>query len=89
MDKGKDVQVKRGLVAGAFEELMNGNTSKHDRMVKEKLLLLASESDIIILAQASMARVIESLDPEEVAIPVLSSPRKGVLYLKNLLESLR
>lgn len=88
-DKEQTVQINRGLVAGAFEELMNGNTSLHDQMVKDKLQLLASESDTIILAQASMARVIESLDPEEVTIPVLSSPRKGVLYLKNLLESLR
>lgn len=89
MDRGKDVQINRGLVTGAFEELMKGNTSIHDQMVKDKLQLLAGESDTIILAQASMARVIGSLDPEEVTIPVLSSPRKGVLYLKNLLESLR
>jgi Asp/Glu/hydantoin racemase len=89
MARGKDVQINRGLVDGAFEELMNGNTSVHDRMVEEKLRILASESDTIILAQASMARVIESLEPDEITTPVLSSPRRGVLYLKSVLESLR
>lgn len=89
MDRAKTVQINRGLVAGAFEELIKGNTSIHDHMVKEKLRIIAGESDTIILAQASMARVIESLDPDEITIPVLSSPRRGVLYLKNVLESLR
>lgn len=88
-DRGITIKLNRGLVAGAFEELMKGNTSIHDRMVKEKLMLLAGESDTIVLAQASMARVIETIDPDEVTIPVLSSPRRGVLYLKNRLESLQ
>ena len=68
---------------------MNGNTSVHDRMVEEKLQILAGKSDTIILAQASMARVIDSIKPDEITIPVLSSPRRGVLYLKSVLESLQ
>ena len=87
-DRGKKIQLNRGLVVGAFEELMKGNTSIHDRMVKEKLQLLSGDSDTIVLAQASMARVIELIDPDEVTIPVLSSPQRGVLYLKNVLKSL-
>jgi Asp/Glu/hydantoin racemase len=87
-DRAISVNINRGLVDGAFDELMKGNASLHDQMVEEKLRTLASESDTIILAQASMARVIESLDPDEIKIPVLSSPRRGVLYLKSVLESL-
>jgi Asp/Glu/hydantoin racemase len=89
VEKGKNVQIIRGLVVGAFEALMSGDTSVHDRMVEEKLRILAGESDTIILAQASMARVIDSLNTDKITIPVLSSPRKGVLYLKSVLESLQ
>jgi Asp/Glu/hydantoin racemase len=86
--ENKKVQVKRGLVSGAFEELINGNTFVHDQMVQKKLRDLAKESDVVVLAQASMARVIETLGQDEVNIPVLSSPRRGVIHLKELIETL-
>ncbi len=37
-----------------------------------------AEVDVVVLAQASMARVVETLAPEEKTIPIFSSPRLGV-----------
>ena len=43
---------------------------------------MAAETDVLVLAQASMARVVESLPEGEVTIPVLTSPRSGVRQLR-------
>ena len=41
-EKGKTVKIKRGLVDGAFDELIAGNTSVHDQMVQSHLKWLAA-----------------------------------------------
>jgi aspartate/glutamate racemase len=86
--RGKQITIKRGLVQGAFDELIAGNTTRHDQMVKEKLRDLAARSGLIVLAQSTMARVVETMDPADTPVPILSSPRMGVLQLKQLLEAL-
>lgn len=86
--KGKRVSIRRGLVQGAFDELIAGNTALHDQMVKTKLKELSAGCDLVVLAQSTMARVVEAIRPAELAIPVLSSPRSGVAHLKLLLETL-
>ena len=85
-EKGKTVKIKRGLVDGAFDELIAGNTSVHDQMVQTHLKTLAAGCDLVVLAQSTMARVIEGMDPDEVPVPVISSPRRAVLELKQVLE---
>jgi hypothetical protein len=40
-----------------------------------------------VLAQASMARVVESLSEEERRVPVYSSPRLAVEYLAKLIPT--
>ncbi len=72
---GRDVQVTPCLCEGALEKLLAGDVATHDAMVKEKLNLLMQQVDVIVLAQASMARVSGQLDPATLTIPVLSSPR--------------
>ena len=86
--KGKRISVKRGLVSGAFDQLIAGNTALHDQMVRSKLTELAAECDLTVLAQSTMARVVEAMAPADLPVPVLSSPRSGVLQLKQLLEAL-
>jgi hypothetical protein len=61
-------------------------TSLHDRIVQSHLKRLAAGSDLVVLAQSTMARVIEGMDPDEVPAPVISSPRRAVLQLKQVLE---
>lgn len=82
---GKAVEIKTELCEGAFQALTRGEIEKHDEAVKTAIQKLAAEVDVIVLAQASMARVLESLPKEEIAIPLLSSPSLAVDYLASLL----
>jgi Asp/Glu/hydantoin racemase len=83
----KDARVISQLVDGAFEAVMSGNGAKHDALVGEALRELSRKSDVIVLAQASMARVVESLPAAEKTVPILSSPRLAVEHLAALVKS--
>jgi len=54
--------------------------------VSDALLEMASKVDVIVLAQASMARVLNNLPPGSVSIPVLSSPEPAILQAKDVLH---
>lgn len=69
------------LCEGAFDCLMTGDPGKHDAMVAEALLDLASTCDVVVLAQASMARVISQLGDTAPKTPILSSPRLAISHL--------
>lgn len=72
--QGRDVEVEALLVEGAFQALSAGNRDEHDRLVREGARALAKRSDVIVLAQASMAHLEEPIKAA-VSIPILSSPR--------------
>jgi Asp/Glu/hydantoin racemase len=73
--QGKQVEVDARLAEGAFAELKAGNTEEHDRRVRAILLELIERADVIVLAQASMARVADQLDDaERGSVEILSSP---------------
>jgi Asp/Glu/hydantoin racemase len=72
---GKDVQVESRLAEGAYQALFGGDPERHDAIVREALRDLAQRNDVIVLAQASMARVAEGLSSDAQACPILSSPR--------------
>ena len=73
--RGKPVEVDSRLAEGAFAELKAGNTDEHDRRVRAVLLELIERADVIVLAQASMARVADQLGAEERgSVQILSSP---------------
>lgn len=76
---GKPLALTAHLCEGAFEALMSGDSDRHDAMVAEALAKLAAENDVVVLAQASMARVTPQLPPSDT--PVLSSPRLAIAYL--------
>ena len=71
---GKTVSITSKLCDGAFEALMGGDGAKHDNMVASALKELMKEVDVIVLAQASMSRVVDSLNNDEKIIPILASP---------------
>ncbi len=70
---------------GAFAALAAGDRAGHDALVRDGIRALSSDVDVLLLAQASMAR---ALDGEGVTpgIRVLSSPELGVLRLKAVLD---
>ena len=82
---GKSVEVRRGLVEGAFEELMAGNREQHDTMVSEAAQALAKTVDLLVLAQASMTRLANSLS-SDTGLPVMSSPRLGIEHVRRVLD---
>ncbi|MGD0841538.1 MAG: aspartate/glutamate racemase family protein [Candidatus Acidiferrales bacterium] len=83
---GRPVQLIEGLCAKAFDAVLAGDTETHDRIVSEALLQMASKVDVIVLAQASMARVLSKMAPGSVPIPVLSSPELAVLQVRDVLR---
>ncbi len=85
--KGKKIKVETMLCEGAFDALRRGDMETHDRTVKNKLNELMERADIIVLAQASIARVVAQIPENERKVPILSSPRLGVQRLKERLES--
>ena len=70
---GREVTVESELVEGALEARESGDVAEHDRLIAERVSARAAETDVIVLAQASMAHV-ESDLADRVDVPVLSSP---------------
>jgi len=83
----KDVQVVSRIVDGAFDALSAGDRDRHDELVRDGLRQLAGEVDVVVLAQASMARIVDALPEDERPVPVLTSPRLGVGRVAELLRS--
>jgi glutamate racemase len=75
-EAGKDVEVVTHLCEGAF------GSDRHDELVRAGIEALAAETDVVVLAQASMARV--AVDSP---VPVLSSPRLGMQRVAELLRA--
>jgi Asp/Glu/hydantoin racemase len=75
------------VVEGAFQAVISGNGTKHDELVSAALREMAKSVDVIVLAQASMARVVDTLRPEDKPVPILSSPRSAIEHLASLLDN--
>jgi Asp/Glu/hydantoin racemase len=82
---GKEVEVTSRLAEGAFDALMSGDAARHDAVVTAALKDQSTHVDVIVLAQASMARIADSLAPEDRVVPILASPILGVEYVATLL----
>ena len=82
---GKEIELTSRLAEGAFEALMGGDAVKHDALVAGALKELSQQVDVIVLAQASMARVVDTLKPEDKRVPILASPGIAVDYLATVI----
>jgi Asp/Glu/hydantoin racemase len=82
---GKEIELTAKLCEGAFDALMSGNLAAHDESIVAALQPLANDVEIIVLAQASMARVTERLSDNERRVPILTSPPLAVDYLATVL----
>lgn len=74
---GRKAVVDAHLVEGAYQALMDGDQARHDDLVAAALARSAVDNDTVVLAQASMARVLPALDPEA-RTKVLVSPAFAV-----------
>ena len=81
----KKVALSHAVCAGAFAHLQRGERDRHDAAIVEAFQRMAPSVDVVVLAQASMARVVDAMTPGSVAVPVLSSPRLAVERLQQVL----
>lgn len=82
---GKEITLVAKLCDGAFEALMSGDGATHDAKVAAALRELSQQVDVMVLAQASMARVVDALPAADRQIPILASPGIAVDYLATVL----
>lgn len=82
-DQRGTVQLIPLVVSEAYAKLMDGDQKGHDELLAEQLQQLGERCDVVVLAQASMSRVISAL-PEEIGSRMLTSPRLGMERLKQL-----
>jgi Asp/Glu/hydantoin racemase len=83
---GKEIELTSKLCEGAFDALMTGNPQLHDQMVAQALRELSAQVDVILRAQASMARVVDTLTDAEKTVPILASPPEAVRYLASVIN---
>lgn len=81
---GRTITIVPRLCEGAFAALERGDGERHDRIVAEELERLTAEVDVIVLAQASMARIADTVPSP--AVRVLSSPRLAMERLAGLAQ---
>lgn len=84
-DVGRSPKITQQLCPGAFDTLMGGDRAGHDQLVSEQAADLARDVGVIVLAQASMQRLVGRLETET-GLTVLSSPRMGVEFLARTLR---
>lgn len=82
---GKEIELVSRLCDGAFDALMAGDAATHDKKVGNVLKQLSKEVDVILLAQASMARVVDTLNETDKQVPILASPGIAIQYLASIL----
>jgi Asp/Glu/hydantoin racemase len=85
---GRDVTFTPRLADGAYQKLLAGDREGHDAELAGALLELAERCDVVVLAQASMARVVAAL-PEPLQGKFLSSPRLAVERVAQVLKGAR
>jgi len=83
---GKDVEIVPALFEGAFEAVLAGDTKRHDAIVAEGLISVRERSDVVLLAQASMSRVVAQLHSNG-GSPILSSPELAVRRMRDVLAA--
>jgi Asp/Glu/hydantoin racemase len=83
-EAGQKVELVECLCEDAFAAVLAGDTVTHDRLLADSLLRLRSTVDVVVLAQASMARVTSAL-PGNGHVPILSSPELAVKRARSLL----
>jgi Asp/Glu/hydantoin racemase len=88
-DRGMEIEVVTRLCDGAFAALKAGDLERHDEVVRDGLRAVLPAVDVVVLAQASMARVAATLGDEAGRSPILSSPRSGVERMADWLRAQR
>lgn len=76
-EAGREVELETLLAESAYAKLLAGDRQGHDETLAAELTKLAATVDVVVLAQASMARVVETMPTAEQA-RYLTSPREAM-----------
>jgi Asp/Glu/hydantoin racemase len=85
--RNKDAMVTPRLVDGAFHAVITGDGATHDRLVIDAIKQMLPSVDVILLAQASMARAADAMPDADRLVPILSSPRLAIESLAKELHA--
>ena len=77
-DAGREVDIIEQLCDGAYAALRAGDRDRHDALVRAGYEALRGRVDVVVLAQASMARILDALPEAGRHAAVLSSPGGAV-----------
>jgi len=88
IEAGLEIEIVASLCEGAFDAVLAGDTATHDRILSEALLNDMREVDVIVLAQASMARVVNEMPADSLPAPVLTSPELAVRRVHQILSGM-
>lgn len=80
---GRAVQIEELLIEGAWEHFVAGDQQAYLETIAAALQN-APASDVIVLAQASMAAAVA--DGPELLVPIISSPQLGFLAIAEALQ---
>ena len=83
-ERGKTITIIGSLHPQAMAALQRGDGEAHDRILREAFVALAPRVELVLLAQASMARAAQGLP--DLGVPVLTSPRLAAGRLAERLE---
>lgn len=86
-ERNKNIEVYTEVIPEAFKALKNGNTTKHDELIRHKIFELSAYCDAIVLAQMSMSRAIK--DFGQTPKPVLTSPEISVRSIMAQIEQIK
>ena len=84
-EAGVSIELVPALAGSAYQKLIAGDKDGHDADLIAMLADLAASVDVVVLAQASMARVVPNL-PATAQGKCLSSPRPGMERVKTVLQ---
>jgi Asp/Glu/hydantoin racemase len=82
----KAIDIEMLLVEDALPALLAGDGEKHDLLVSPAITELAQRNHVIVLAQASTARVLDMIPETARPVPVLSSPRSALGQLNEIVR---
>jgi aspartate/glutamate racemase len=84
---GKKIEYKESYIEGALEALLKGQAELHDQLVIQAIREIRPSVDVVVLAQASMARTLETGTVPNDGAPVLSSPYLALEQISHVFQS--
>ncbi len=83
---GQQIEYVEKFIDGGLEALLVGQAELHDRLVWQAIDEVRPAVDVVVLAQASMARVLEGMPDLPPGAPLLSSPHLALEQISRTLK---